>query len=75
MQSDLQEFIVPSENILERLIYSGPVFYNICFVDEPQLPRSYHPDNYPLIKIMEVLGSLTDEINREARDKYIKIDK
>ncbi len=72
---DLNNFLIPGDDILQRFIYAGPVYFNICFVDEPQLPESYMPENYPLKKIIDLLKYLPDEAVTGIRTQYKEIDK
>jgi DNA-binding transcriptional regulator PaaX len=44
----------------QRLLYAGPVHYRITFVEEPQLPESAHPAEYPLADVVTLLPRLAE---------------
>ncbi|MEQ1503790.1 MAG: hypothetical protein ABMB14_16235 [Myxococcota bacterium] len=56
---DLVQFLDPGlddDSFARRLLYAGPVHYRITWLDEPPLPASYLPPDYPLA---EVRGRMT----------------
>lgn len=75
LYEDLKKYLIPCDDILERLVYAGPVYFNNCFIDEPLLPLEYLPNEYPLQKIINFMNSFTEEINSRARKRYIEIEK
>ena len=53
--AELQEFLdEPGIDAMEygrRQLYAGPVHYHYCFVQEPPIPFSFLPEDYPLEKL------------------------
>ncbi len=57
-----------------RLFYIGPVHHKICFVDEPPLPESYYPHNYPMQVLKLFYNRLSPERWKNVIDYYMKIE-
>lgn len=64
LRDDLQAFLeapgLGADELARRLLYAGPVHYRITYVEEPPLPASYLPADYPLQELLELMGRLPE---------------
>jgi DNA-binding transcriptional regulator PaaX len=71
-KTDLVRFLDPKLDKMEfarRIFYAGPVQHQLCFEDEPPLPVSYFPENYPIDEIVAFFGELI-KVHTEALVEY-----
>lgn len=54
---------------IQRLLYAAPVHYRLTFIEEPQLPVSAHPRDYPLADLVALLPRLA-QARAEACVRY-----
>ena len=67
-KDDLMSFLDPNVDPMElarRIFYAGPVQHKICFEDEPPLPESYYPEDYPM---EDIIGFYEEIIERHMND-------
>jgi hypothetical protein len=54
----LDDDALTGDDFTQRLLYAGPVHYRITFVEEPPLPPSVQPPDYPLRDVVSLLPTL-----------------
>jgi hypothetical protein len=77
-KKDLVLFLDPKLDKMEfarRMFYVGPVQHKICFEDEPPLPESYYPNNYPMVEIIKFFEQILKTYLKELVNYYKTIEK
>jgi len=74
---DLEKFLDTKVDRMERarrIFYAGPVQHQMCFEDEPPLPVSYYPDDYPIDDIIGFLEKMIREHTSDLIHYYMEIE-
>jgi hypothetical protein len=59
--TDLNNFLTDDLESMEyarRMLYTGPVYYRICYANEVPIPAAYFPPNYPIKKLKVYFQSI-----------------
>ncbi|EYF08126.1 hypothetical protein [Chondromyces apiculatus] len=62
------------DDFARRFFYAGPVHYQLTFMDEPPLPASYLPADYPLEKLTSLMPALAEQRSRALRAYYRRMN-
>lgn len=70
----LSEEDLGREELLHRIYYAGPVYWTICYVDEPPFPASHLPEDYPLKAITRFYETVSDANRKNLIEHFLKIN-
>ncbi len=77
-EADLRAFLeepgLPGDEIARRCFYSGPVHYRVTFAEEPPLPASCFPADYPLERLSNYLPAALQKHARELVGYFRKVN-
>lgn len=77
-ETDLKMFLnepsLSGDEFARRVFYAGPLHYSKCFVEEPPLPASVLPEDYPLKKLQDFFDSIIRTRGKEITTYYLKLN-
>lgn len=75
--ADLNSFLSEDLDAAEyskRILYSGPVYYNICFANEVPIPESYFPKQYLIKELKLYFHSIPEHRWKDFISYYMNIE-
>lgn len=75
--ADLNNFLSDDIDEMEysrRIIYTGPVYYKICFANEVPVPETYYPENYPIKQLKIYFQSISESRWKSFISYYMYIE-
>lgn len=77
-EADLHAFLdeprLDGDEIARRCLYAGPVHYRITFIEEPPLPASCLPPDYPLERLSTYFQAAIRERSRELVQYFRRVN-
>lgn len=74
---DLDNFLndrLEAAEFSKRLLYAGPVYYNICFANEVPIPAAYFPENYRIKELKHYFQSIPAYRWKDFTAYYLNIE-
>jgi DNA-binding transcriptional regulator PaaX len=75
---DLAAFLTAKDldrdEFVHRIFYAGPVYWTICYVEEPPFPASLLPKDYPLAGIIRLYEDISDKHRKKILDYYMQVN-
>jgi DNA-binding transcriptional regulator PaaX len=62
------------EEIVHRISYAGPVYWTICYVDEPPFPAKHLPEDYPLSTITRLYEKFSEKHRQSVIEHYLQVN-
>jgi hypothetical protein len=75
--NDLNYFLTDDLDAAEysrRILYVGPVYYNICFANEVPIPETYYPEGYLIKKLKVYFQSIPEYRWNDFITYYMNIE-
>lgn len=74
LEAFLDDPALDGDTFARRMLYAGPVYYGATFLQEPPLPASYLPDDYPLDAVVEQMTQRAIRRAPELLDYYRRVN-
>ena len=75
--TDLKAFLsddLDDSEYSRRMLYTGPVYYTICFAEEVPIPVNYYPKNYPIKELKSFFHTLPEHRRKGLISHFMTIE-